>query len=82
MFYFILREGMGGGAEYGSQDRDWATRWMIRGFEFRQGQDIYLLSKTSRPTLGPTKTLIHWLPKALSWGDKAAGTLGCRLTTI
>jgi hypothetical protein len=32
------------------------------GFEFRQGQEIFVFSKTSRPSLGPTQPPIQWVP--------------------
>jgi hypothetical protein len=42
------------------------------GFESRQGQAIYLFSKTPRPALPPTQPPVKWAP-ALFPGDKAAG---------
>jgi hypothetical protein len=32
------------------------------GFESRQGQQIFLFSKTFRPALGPTQPPIKWIP--------------------
>jgi hypothetical protein len=45
-------------------------------FESRQGQKISLLSKTSRPALGPTRTLL----KEYCWLFKAVGMWGWPLT--
>jgi hypothetical protein len=36
------------------------------GFDSRQGQEIFLFSTSSRPSLRLTQPLIHWVPVALS----------------
>ena len=32
------------------------------GFQFRQGQEVFLFSKASRPAMGPTQTPVQWIP--------------------
>jgi hypothetical protein len=43
------------------------------GFDFRQGQEIFLLSTASRPALGPTQPPIQSVPGVLSPGVKRPG---------
>jgi hypothetical protein len=44
-----------------------------RGFESRQGLGIFLLTRASRPALGPSQHPIQWEPGALSLGVKLPG---------
>jgi hypothetical protein len=41
-----------------------------RGFESRQGLDIFLITTVSRQALGPIQPSIQWVPGALSLGVK------------
>jgi hypothetical protein len=41
-----------------------------RGFECRQGLELFLFTTVSRPVLGPTKPPIQWVTGALSLGIK------------
>ena len=50
-------------------------------FEPRYRQDIFLFSKPSRPTLGPTRPPIQWLPDLFP-GCKAAGAWSKPYTSI
>jgi hypothetical protein len=43
------------------------------GFDFRQGQEIFLFSTVFRPALGPTQLPIRWLPGTLSQEVKRPG---------
>jgi hypothetical protein len=43
------------------------------GFDSRQGQEFFLYSMASRPTLEPTQPPIQWVPEALSQGVKRPG---------
>jgi hypothetical protein len=38
------------------------------GFEYRQGQEIFLFSKSSRLALSSTQPPIQWVPVPHSWG--------------
>jgi len=40
------------------------------GFDFRQGQGIFLFATEFRPALGTTQPPIHWVQVALSLGIK------------
>jgi hypothetical protein len=40
------------------------------GFESQLGEEVYLLSQTSRPALGPTQPAIYWVLGAPSLGVK------------
>jgi hypothetical protein len=51
----------------------WVTVWMIEGFESRQRVGIYLFATASRTALGPTQTIIQWVPGSLSLGVKRLG---------
>jgi len=42
-------------------------------FDSRRGLGIFLFHTMSRPALGPTQTLIQWIPEALSLGVKRPG---------
>jgi hypothetical protein len=44
-----------------------------QGFESRQGLEIFLLTTTYIPALGPTQPPIKWVPGALSLGVKRPG---------
>jgi hypothetical protein len=48
---------------------------MIRvlGFDFQQGQGIFLFTMVSRPALGPTQAPLQWAPVALFLGVKRPG---------
>ena len=48
------------------------------GFEPRHRQEIYLLSKTSRPAVGPTHAAIQWVPRFFPRGNSGRGV---KLTT-
>jgi hypothetical protein len=48
------------------------------GLKSQRGQDIFLLSKTSKPALDPTQPSVKFVPGALSLGIKRWGV---RLTT-
>jgi hypothetical protein len=43
------------------------------GFNSQQGQEIFLFSVVSRPTLGPIQPPIQWVPGVLSLGVKWQG---------
>jgi len=43
------------------------------GFESRQGQAIYLFSKTPGPVLGPTQPPVKWAPGLFSRGQVSRG---------
>jgi hypothetical protein len=51
----------------------WATGWIIRGFESRQGLEICLFTIVSRPALGTILPPIQWIPVAHSLGVKQPG---------
>jgi hypothetical protein len=42
-------------------------------FESRLGQEIFFLTISSRPVLGPTQPPIQWVPRAPSLGVKRPG---------
>jgi len=44
-----------------------------RGFESRQGLEIFLSTTVSRPVLGPNQPTIQWVAGALSLGVKRQG---------
>jgi hypothetical protein len=50
--------------------RRWATGWIIRGFESREGMGLFLFATESRPVLVPTQPSIQWVPRALPLGVK------------
>ena len=43
------------------------------GFESRQGQAIYLFSKTPRPALAPTQPPVKWATGLFSRGQSSRG---------
>jgi len=43
------------------------------GFESRQGQAIYLFSKTPRPALAPTQPPVKWAPGLFFRGQSSRG---------
>ena len=43
------------------------------GFEYRQGHEIYIFSKTSRLALGSPQPLMHWIPVILPLGKSGQG---------
>jgi hypothetical protein len=45
-------------------------------FDSRQGQGFSFFATASRPALGPTQTLIQWVPRAISPGVKRPGREG------
>ena len=47
------------------------TRLVDLGVESQHGQDVYALSKMSRPVLGPAQPPTQWVPGALSPGHEA-----------
>jgi hypothetical protein len=56
-----------------SLDSDWVMGWVITGFEYQQGQVVYLSTKTSKAALAPTQFLSQWVPGVLSLGLKQRG---------
>jgi hypothetical protein len=54
---------------------DQATAWMVEnlGFDSLHWQEIFLFSRTFRPTLGPTQFPTQWVPGAVFWGLKRPG---------
>jgi len=40
------------------------TRLLVgeSGVRIPTGEEIFLFSETSKPTVGPTQTLLHWAP--------------------
>jgi hypothetical protein len=61
----------------GSRDSSGGLATRLRGgrpgFDFRQGQGIFLFTIGSRPNLGPTKPPIQWAPEVLSPGKNRRG---------
>jgi hypothetical protein len=44
-----------------------------RGFDSRQGQNVFLYSTVLRQALAPTQPTTHWVPWAVSLGVKLLG---------
>jgi hypothetical protein len=63
---------------WSSRYSDYATDWTSEEpcFDSRLVQEIYLLSKATRPVLGPTQPLIQRTAGALSQGVKLPGRKG------
>jgi len=43
------------------------------GFDSQKGQGFFLFVTASILSLGPTQSPVHWVPRALSLGNKATG---------
>jgi hypothetical protein len=62
-----------------SRDSCWyrghCAGWMTEelGFDFLQGQEVFLFSTASIPALGPTQPPIQWVLRAVSLGVKRPG---------
>jgi hypothetical protein len=45
----------------------------VLGFDFQWGLGIFLFITASRTAVGPTQSLIQWVPRVLSLGVKRPG---------
>jgi hypothetical protein len=67
--------GRGGNRSYCNRRSDCAAGWVPLGSRFasRQGQHIFLFSKTSKQALMLVQSPVQWIPGALSQGVKRPG---------